>query len=205
MVNITSIDLTTLSIAEAKAMAPPLLLFIAGIVIYSIFIFKFYRFLAKKDIFGLNLQQYSKSFLGSFQKFLNIILYAIEYLIIFPLFTFFWFSIIALILMLLAKSQDPTNILLIAVALVASIRVTSYYSEELSKDLAKMFPFALLAVFLIDIAYFSLEGFLTTVRSFPFLWKQMIYYLGFIILLEFVLRIVSLIFSPLKKEKNKTT
>ena len=46
IINLTT-QLTTasFSLAEAKSITLPLILFVAGIVVYSIFVFKFYRFL----------------------------------------------------------------------------------------------------------------------------------------------------------------
>ena len=155
MVNITEIQTASFSIGEAQAITAPLILFVLGISLYSLFIFKFYRFLARKDIFHLNLQKYSDNFFGFVGKLFGIVFYIVEYLIVFPLFAFFWFAVVAVILIIMAENLDVASLLLISMALVASIRVTAYYNEDLSKDLAKMFPFALLAVFLLDIANFS--------------------------------------------------
>ena len=88
-------------------------------------------------------------------------------------------------------------------ALVASIRVTAYYNEALSTDLAKMFPFALLAIFLVDMSFFSYQGSLITIKQFPLMWKQLIYYLGFTIALEFLLRILNPIFKIFRRILKK--
>ena len=45
--------MTNPNILEFLMSLKPLLIFIAGIVIYSIFVFKFYRFVARKNIFNL--------------------------------------------------------------------------------------------------------------------------------------------------------
>jgi len=95
----------------------------------------------------------------------------------------------SVLLMFLAKSGNVANILLVSVALVAAVRATAYYNEDLSRDLAKMLPFALLGVFLVDISYFSFSNSIELVKQMPSFWKTMAYYLGFVIALEFVLRI----------------
>ena len=59
--------------------------------------------------------------------------------------------------MLLSKFSSPNHILVVSVSLVAAIRVTSYYNEQLSQDLAKMIPFALLGIFLVDATFFSVQ------------------------------------------------
>ncbi|MBU0615914.1 MAG: hypothetical protein KJ601_07515 [Nanoarchaeota archaeon] len=197
-----NVTMAYFSLGEAQSVTKPLVLFVVGIVAYAFFVFKFYRFLASRDIFDLNLQQYSGKGTGFFVKLLKLILYCIEYLLLFPLFSFFWFGIITALLAFLSKSNDISGILLIAMALVAAVRITAYFTEDLSKDLAKMLPFALLGVFLVDISYFSFQGSLEVLKQLPEMWKTIVYYLGFTILLEFVLRIGFSIISPfLSKEE----
>jgi len=203
MVNITEIQTASFSIGEAQAITAPLILFVLGISLYSLFIFKFYRFLARKDIFHLNLQKYSDNFFGFVGKLFGIVFYIVEYLIVFPLFAFFWFAVVAVILIIMAENLDVASLLLISMALVASIRVTAYYNEDLSKDLAKMFPFALLAVFLLDIANFSYANTMNALATIPSMWKQILYYFGFTIVLELVLRIINGVFSMIKPNKEE--
>ena len=182
---------------EMYGLLKPLVLFVIGMAVYSIFIFKFYRFLARKNIFELNLKE--KYGAG---KFFSVIWYAIEHLVVFPFFVFVWFAVVSFLLMLLAKNQTAGGVLLISMALVASVRIGAYYHEDLSKDLAKMLPFALLAVFLVDIGFFSWSSSLELIKQVPSLWKTILYYLVFIVALELILRIVSSII-PKKKEKKK--
>ncbi|MFH1173622.1 MAG: hypothetical protein V1725_00635 [archaeon] len=196
MFNMTEVAAASISITEIQSSIQPLLLFIFGVVVYSIFIFKFYRFLARKDIFKLSLHKYNKTFLGVMKAIFGVVLYILEYLIIFPIFILFWFGVISLILIVLSTTVDVSQILLVAMALVASIRITAFYNEDLSKDLAKMFPFALLAVFLLDITVFSYSTFLARLSIIPGLWKQMLYYLMFTIVLELILRVGYSILKP---------
>ena len=200
MINVTSVVTGTFSLSEAKSMTFPLVLFVAGIVVYAIFVFKFYNFLARRDIFKLNLQQYSESFFGAIAKLFSLIFYVIEYLIVTPLFIFFWFAIIAIVLSVLSKNHAVQQILLISMALVSAIRVTAYYREDLSRDLAKMMPFALLGVFLVDMTFFSYQDSMLTIKTIPLMWKQMIYYLSFSIVLEFLLRIFYALTLPFRKK-----
>ena len=75
--------------------------------------------------------------------------------------------------------------------------------EDLSKDLAKMLPFALLGIFLIDIGFFSWSASWELIREIPGLWKTMVYYLGFIIALELLLRMLSFLVPKKEEEKKK--
>jgi hypothetical protein len=80
-------------------------------------------------------------------------------------------------------------------AVVGAIRVTSYYHEDLSRDLAKILPFALLGVFVIDLSYFTMDESMISLRRTIARINIILYYLGFIISLEFLLRITSPIFQ----------
>ncbi|MBT3324469.1 hypothetical protein HN681_02125 [archaeon] len=184
-----------LSLETAISTIKPLSIFVAAMVVYAIFIFKFYRFVATRDIFELNLQQYSsRSSWAWLQKLLSVILYILEYLIFFPILVAIWSGVFSLLLIFLSK-QDVSLVLLVAIAIVSSIRVTSYYNEDLAKDLAKMLPFALLGVFLIDISFFTFETIPATLLSIPSYYNVILYYLIFTILVEFVLRVVTFIFG----------
>ena len=187
-----------LSVSEATTFTYPLLLLTAGIVVYSVFIFKFYRFLASKNVFKLKLQQYS-SFFARIQKIFSVMLYIVEYIIILPLFIFFWFLVLVVILSALSKDQEPLTVLFISMGIVAATRVTAYYNEDLSRDLAKMLPFVLLGIFVINIKFFSYGAFIGTVSKFPMFWETILYYLGFTMLLETVLRILEAFVSLFRK------
>ena len=181
----------------------PLLLFTFGMVVYAIFIFKFYRFIAERDIFKLNLQQYSKAKHPALQATFGFLLYCLEYLFLFPLFLIFWVAVFTVLLTALSKEQTVQNIVLISIAIVAAVRVTAYYKENLSKDMAKMLPFALLGIFLVDISFFNAFRLLEIFKQTPTLWKPIVSYLAFVIALEFFLRITHGIVSLFKAEKSE--
>ena len=63
--------------------------------------------------------------------------------------------------------------------------------------MAKILPFALLGIFLIDLSYFSLTTSLRSVIQVIYTWQTIVYYLGFVILLEFSLRMASPIIDAL--------
>ena len=128
--------------------------------------------------------------------------YVGKYLILFPVVAFSWFAILTTLLTFLARGQTIDEILLISMAVLSAIRITAYYNEDLSRDLSKILPFAMLGVFLIDISYFSLstslDGFLGALLS----WKTIVYYLGFMIGLEFVMRITTPALKPLFTQRQ---
>ncbi len=196
---------SNLRFEEALDNTKPLILFMAGIIVYAIFIFKFYRFVAKRDILKLNLKQYSTSDHPTLQKTIAFILYVVEYIIIMPIIIFFWFAVLSAIIIFFSKEADPQRILIVTFSLVGAIRAISYYSEDLSKDLAKMLPFALLGVFLVDITYFSWHNSVSILAQMPSMWKIVLYYLIFIVVLESVFRMLLFIIKPIlpKTEEEK--
>ncbi len=157
--------------------------------IYAIFVYKFYKFLARRDIIHFKTRYY-ESYEGVMNHVGRGLFYVLENLILIPILVFFWFFVLAALLLLLSKNLNPDSILLTSASIVAAVRITSYYSENLSQDLAKMIPFALLGVFLIDVSYFSITNSLQAAVAIPDLAQYLVYYLLFVILLEFVLRIV---------------
>jgi len=190
--NFTELALQNFTVAEAQSILLPVIQFIIGMVIYSIFIFKFYRFLAKREILELETQKYYAAYEGIVHKVFKGIFYVLENLILIPILIFFWFAVLAALLMVLSKAP-PETILLTSAAIVATVRISAYYNENLSQDLAKMIPFALLGVFLVDITYFSINDTIATLKAMPHMLDFLLYYLLFVTLLEFILRIVHMV------------
>ena len=169
-----------------------LLFFAIAIAIYAIFIYYFYKFLAKKNIINLNLKQYNTQAHSGIYKFLAAVFYVIEYIVLLPVLTFLWFSFLAIFLLILSKIGDITTILTIAAALVAAVRLTSYVSENLSRDLAKLLPFTLLGLSLVDPSFFSIPLIFERISEVPSLISQIPYYLVFIFAIELIARLLDL-------------
>lgn len=172
------------------------------ILMYSIFIWKFYRFLASRDIIQLNLSQYNYSNHPVLEKFAAVALYALEYLIILPFLVFFWFAILSIFLLVLSESQNTLQILLISAAIIASTRVTSYISEDLSKDLAKILPFTILAAFILGTSFFDPDLVITKISQIPSLFDNIITFVVFIFIIEFVFRLLYSIYQLIVSRKN---
>jgi hypothetical protein len=134
-----------------------------------------------------------------FKKAFAIFLFVVEYILFFPVLVFFCFLFFVFLLSFLSKNQPLETILLISIAVVGAVRVTSYYNEDLSKDLAKMLPFALLGIFLVDLTFFSFSDVIEKVILIPQMYEVLFYYLILIIMLEFTLRISHFLLFPFKK------
>jgi len=112
-----------------------------------------------------------------------------------PFLIFFWFAIFTTFLIFLTENLEIQNLLIISATIIAAIRMTSYYNENLSKDLAKLLPFTLLAVSVLSPDFFNIERILSHFSRIPEFLNQIIIYLLFIVILEIVLRFFEFVFS----------
>ena len=203
--------LRQLNLADAAELLRPAMLFTVGVAIYAILIFNLYRFMSRRNVFNLDFSKYEESrhpFLG---RTLHLIFYVAKYLLIFPLFAFFWFGVLVVMVALLSRTKEVEDLLLIAMAVLTSVRVTSYYTEELSRDIAKMLPFALLGIFLIDLRYFDLSASTELLNRVGDEWESIFYYWVFVVLLELVLRVTepyikalyNSIKNPLRRDRQQ--
>ena len=173
------------------------------IVIYSIFIWKFYRFIAKKNIIQLNLNQYNKSQHPFFEKLIAAGLYFVEYILLLPLAVFVWFAIFTLFLIFLTEDLSVSSILSISATIIAAIRMISYYKYDLAKDLAKLLPFTLLAISITKPGFFDVGRIITNISQLPVFFNEIFYYLIFIIILEIILRTFEMVFSLFGLEEEE--
>ena len=172
------------------------------IVTYSLFVFYFYRFLAKKNIINLNLTKYNQYEFGTVYRFFAIIFFILEYLIILPFITFFWFGILSILMLILSKGIPITQILIISASLIGAIRITSFVSEDLSRDLAKMIPLALLAL-AITSANFNIELILEELKQIPSLLTKSVNFLIFIIGIEIIMRLIDFVLNFFRKKDTE--
>ncbi len=175
-----------------------LFLLVLLVVVYAVFIWKFYQFIARKNIFRLNLNQYNHVEHPGLAKILASSLYLLEYIIILPFVIFFWFAVFTLFLVLLTNSLSLNTLLVVSVIIIASVRMTSYipgYGENLAKEIAKLLPLNLLAIALIGKTAFSFEGVISNLSEIPNLFSTILNYLFFIIVLEIILRLFDFLFA----------
>ena len=101
----------------------PLMLFVGGMAVYSIFIFKFYRFLAAKDIFTVDFERHNRARLKTIRKAITGIFYVLKFLIVFPLFAFIWFVVLAILLVV-------TGVQLVTLGLLGEMLARTYHESQ---------------------------------------------------------------------------
>lgn len=170
------------------------------VVIYSIMVWKFYKFISKKNPLDLNLNERYNPKENSFgTRFVVGTLYFTEYILILPLLIFVVFGVFTLFLITLSSSQEVSQILIISATVIAAIRITAYYRENLSQEIAKILPFMLLAVAVLNPETFTqvqyVERIINHLNTIPNFLDQIWGYLIFIIVIEAMLMFFDTIFT----------
>ena len=184
-------DLIRLIVEESY----PTLAAIVAISVYSVFVFIFYRALAKRDLIVLNLEHYSDNMSGKIKKYVRTIIFVMQYIVIVPILIAFWTLVLAIILTLLSPDADHSRNALIATSVVGAVRILSYWTEDLSRDVAKMLPFGVLGVFLVGDAQVQISEIEELLGSLEVIATSFISSLFLIAVLEGILRSVSAIMS----------
>jgi hypothetical protein len=169
-----------------------LLYLIISIAIYSIIIYHYYRYIARRDCFKPSKRKYTKT-IGF-----------LKYTFLFPFVAIIFFMGFSLMLIFLTKNYQIDQLLSTSFAIIIAIRITAYYTEDLSKDVAKMLPFALLGIFLVDPTYFTMETVQNRINALPEFVNLILQFIILIILVEWILRIalfIKRLIIPKKEEK----
>lgn len=196
MADILTFYQSSVSVLPSWAQSFLNLFFLALLVlVYSIFIWKFYRFVAKKNLIELNLNKYNKSEHPFFSKVIAGLFYFLEYIIILPFLIFFWFSVFTIFLVVLTQNLEIGTILIISATIIAAVRMCAYYKEDLAKEIAKMLPFMLLAVSFLTPGFFNFERILSHLNILGDFFDNIVIYLSFIIVLEILLRFFDFILA----------
>ncbi|MEK6889056.1 MAG: hypothetical protein AABW80_03020 [Nanoarchaeota archaeon] len=159
------------------------------VVILTMLIWEFYKSLSERNIIKLNLKQYNTYQHPVMNKLLAIALYFLEYIIIMPFLIMIWFVALSIFILLIADSGSVANIILVSAVLVASIRVLAYHRKEIAKDLAKLFPFITLSIFLLSPKALNIDNIVNQIAQIPDLFSQVLTFITFIFFVEIILRL----------------
>jgi hypothetical protein len=184
----------------------PTLMAIIAIAAYSGFVFMFYRLLAKRDLLTLDLKRYEDSMTGRIRVFFRSLLFVAQYVLLIPILIGFWTVVMATILTLLSDSSDHSRNAMIATSVVGAVRILAYWTEDLSRDVAKMLPFAVLGVFLVSSTSVNFSEFEALYSNLPELADAYLNSLILLSILETVLRVghvVKDLFGGQRRVKKK--
>ena len=181
-------------------------LLIILVVVYSVIFWKFHRFIAHKNIFELNLNQYNTSYHPALSKFIAVFFYILEYLIIMPIIILIWFGLFTIFLILLTEGTEVQHIIIASAIIVGAIRMIAYlpkYGETLAKEIAKLLPLTLLAIAVVKSGFFDLQRVISHISQIPTFLNQIGLYLLFILFLEILMRIFDFIISLFSPEEAR--
>ncbi len=184
----------------------PTLMAIIAIAAYSGFVFMFYRLLAKRDLLTLDLKRYEDSMTGRIRVFFRSLLFVAQYVLLIPILIGFWTVVMATILTLLSDSSDHSRNAMIATSVVGAVRILAYWTEDLSRDVAKILPFAVLGVFLVGSTSVNFSEFKALYSNLPELADAYLNSLILLSILETVLRVghvVKDLFGGQRRVKKK--
>ncbi len=163
--------------------------FILLITIVSIFIYYFYLSISKQSIIVLNLSQYNRTTHPLLNKSLASFLFFVEYLLLMPFLILLWFAALSVIILLIADERTAGQILFVSAGLIGAVRILAYFHQEIAKDLAKLFPFIMLSVFILSPNIFFPARIMEKIFEIPSLFPQAIFFLVVIVAVEIILRI----------------
>lgn len=172
-----------------------LLVLVLVIFIYALLIWKFHKFIAKKDILELNLDQYNQSKHPVFAKVFGSLFYVAEFILLLPFTLIIGFFCFSIFLIALTDASVPVkSVFLISATIIAVIRLAAYYKEDLALDIAKLLPLTLLAVAVTELNL-NPTRFFDGLALIPSLFGEIAIYFLFLFLLEVLLRLFDLLFA----------
>lgn len=156
----------------------------------SFFIWTFYHSISKRDILELNLSKYNTYSNPTLAKLFASVLYIVEYIVIIPALLLVWFTILTVVISLIASDISTFQIVTIVAAMLVAIRLLSYHKNEIAKDLAKLFPFITLSVFLISADEIDGVSFAEKIVEIPKLFDSLIVFFLSVFIIEVILRVI---------------
>lgn len=187
--------------------------FSIGMVVYGIFIFHLYRFISKRDMFSLNIEQRLRGgkFKSSGEKVSvapRIVSHIAINVFIFPIVIFVWFLAYSIFMFFLAQDMSIETVFLVSSSIIIAVRIAAYYNEDLARDIAKLLPFVLLGIFILSPTFFSLDEIKSRLYEIPNFIIQITTFLGIAITIEIILSslyLIKLKFFGRKEKKDKSS
>ncbi|MBU0466348.1 MAG: hypothetical protein KJ718_06160 [Nanoarchaeota archaeon] len=186
-----------------RALAVSVLVLAVTLAVAALFIFKFYKSISKRNLIALNLNKYNTSEHPIMGKLFAMVLYLLEYIVIMPVIIVLWFAALAIILLLIAKEQSIGYILWLSASMIGAIRILAYIRGEIAKDLAKLFPFITLSIFLLSPGEFNLNVIIEKVRTIPDLLTHIFSFIFVVLVVEIILRVFYTVYEFWRSEGGK--
>ena len=180
-----------------------------AISLYTAIVGSFYNFISKRELYKLRTSKRG-GWLGEISRMGGVALMVLNYTLVFPLITFAWFALISASIYIISDTASLEAVFLITISILISVRLLAYYRESISVDLAKILPLALLGVFIVDHAEYSVELVRQKIALLVAAAPAFLPYLAYAVVLEWSLKIFSTLIgialgflSPAPKSKKQ--
>ena len=179
-----------LSFEMAWQLVRPAIAFALVLAAYTMTVFYFCRFISKRDV--IRFQYAGLRSLVARNTTLRILLFSwiwsLRYGVLFPLVAYGWFMMLTVMMAILYNSKEPAQLILISMSVITAVRVTAYLDEDLSRDIARILPFALLGLFIASFSDIEIGATIRLLRESAQEWERLLYYWIYVIMQELVLR-----------------
>jgi len=184
----TSDWLSELDFWQGLEILRPAAMFAVAVAVYGVLVFNFYRVMSRRVVFVITFEKLKESE-RLLSRLAYYLIYVVRYVVVFPIMVYIWFWLLVMMVALLHSHKEPAELLLITMAVLTAVRVTSYYNEGLSADIAKILPYGLMGVFLVSFGSFDLDAYIDLLSRIRDESHAAFYYWVFIVIQELVLRI----------------
>lgn len=181
--------------------------YIIAMFVYAVFVWHFYRFIARREI--IPICSSCRNTEGKISS-ARIAGYIAGHIFLFPLIIWIWFIVYSWFMFILAKDMPLGVILLVSISVIGATRMTSYYQEDLAKDVGKLLPFALLGIFLTSSAFFSetsnffsFDEIEKRIEEIPLFISRIVEFVIIITFMEIILRIIFLVKRKIKPSADE--
>jgi len=162
--------------------------FALGLLVFVIFVWHFHRYVGTRDVFKMDSQKYDRS--GSLGKFLQKTSHLVKYIVVYPVLVFIWFGIFAAFMFVLGGDGfQAQTILTVSFGLVLTVRVCSYYKEELAIEIAKIIPFSIFATLILQPSIFNFDVIQRVLELGSFM-SDIFVFMVFSVVAEWIIRIL---------------
>lgn len=167
----------SLSVDTALELLWPAIMFALVMGGYTSVVFYLCQFMSRRDVFRFRFSSLRRVTSRSLALRLLLLagIHIVQYILLFPLVAYLWFWMLILVVALLYNDMTPANLIVISMSVLTSVRVTAYFNEDLSRDISRILPFALLGIFLAQLGDFEIEATLNLLEGTIWEWERAFY------------------------------
>jgi hypothetical protein len=171
-----------------------------GILAFSFFIWKTAKFLSKRE--PINLKRISSISVENLSERKRIVLYVTKYVLIFPITMYCWVVVCFFFMYTLNTSLSFGVLTLMMVGIITASRIAAHFNESLAEDIMKFLPFNLLFTLLYN-PYLDYNKIVSSIQHFPLIMLELTIFIGFVALLELILKIAYFAVKKTRPYSNK--